>query len=191
MLIERQSIRNKKVKQYKLIYEPILKQNVAFLPRKVYRNKKQLKFIFANLKKEIFFEPQYKTEYEDGSFINVLDLQEIKEKEDENEENFNQFLKEYFKKNKKEDKKEDKKKEEKKEDFNSDLKNNKLSIKKKVKSGGNIKVNKKVIKNRTSVSLLKNKDKSLFTVNSILKERSTQRIKNGRKISFGSVQFSY
>ena len=184
-------IRNKKVKQYKLIYEPILKQNVAFLPRKVYRNKKQLKFIFANLKKEIFFEPQYKTEYEDGSFINVLDLQEIKEKEDENEENFNQFLKEYFKKNKKEDKKEDKKKEEKKEDFNSDLKNNKLSIKKKVKSGGNIKVNKKVIKNRTSVSLLKNKDKSLFTVNSILKERSTQRIKNGRKISFGSVQFSY
>ena len=184
-------IRNKKVKQYKLIYEPILKQNVAFLPRKVYRNKKQLKFIFANLKKEIFFEPQYKTEYEDGSFINVLDLQEIKEKEDENEENFNQFLKEYFKKNKKEDKKEDKKKEEKKEDFNSDLKNNKLSIKKKVKSGGNIKVNKKVIKNRTSVSLLKNKDKSLFTVNSILKERSTQRINNGRKISFGSVQFSY
>ena len=66
-----------------------------------------------------------------------------------------------------------------------------MSIKKKVKSGGNIKVNKKVIKNRTSVSLLKNKDKSLFTVNSILKERSTQRINNGRKISFGSVQFSY
>ena len=88
-------IRNKKVKQYKLTYEPILKLNVAFLPRKVYRNKKQLKFIFANLKKEIFFEPLYKTEYEDGAFINVLDLQEIKEKESNDEENFQNFLKYY------------------------------------------------------------------------------------------------
>jgi chemotaxis protein histidine kinase CheA len=101
-------IRNKKVKQYKLTYDPILKLNVAFLPRKVYRNKKQLKFIFANLKKEIFFEPLYKTEYEDGGFINVLDLQEIKEKESNDEENFQNFLKNYYKNKNNKDNKDNK-----------------------------------------------------------------------------------
>lgn len=197
-------IRNKKVKQYKLTYEPILKLNVAFLPRKVYRNKKQLKFIFANLKKEIFFEPLYKTEYEDGAFINVLDLQEIKEKESNDEENFQNFLKDYYKnknnrdnnnlKKIKEDKKECIKKEENlKENNLSELLENKITIKKKVKSGNHLKVNKNVKKVRTSTSLKmkKMKNNSDFSLNSILKERSTQRVKNERKISFGSVQFSY
>ena len=204
-------IRNKKVKQYKLIYEPILKLNVAFLPRKVYRNKKQLKFIFANLKKEIFFEPLYKTEYEDGAFINVLDLQEIKEKESNDEENFENFLKNYYKnKNNKDnkDKKDNednglqkikvnkkesiKKEEDKKENNISVLLDNKITVNKKVKSGNHLKVNKKVKKVRTSTSLkMKNKNNSDISLNSILKERSTQRVKNERKISFGSVQFSY
>lgn len=195
-------IRNKKVKQYKLTYEPILKLNVAFLPRKVYRNKKQLKFIFANLKKEIFFEPLYKTEYEDGAFINVLDLQEIKEKESNDEENFQNFLKNYYK-NKNNNNKDNKNKDSKdnnsqkiKEDVKKEennisvLLNNKITVNKKVKSGSYIKVNKKVKKVRTSTSL-KMKNNSLFSVNSILKERSTQRVKSGRKISFGDVQFSY
>ena len=98
-------IRTKGVKQYKLQYEPILKQNVVFLPRKIYRNKKQLKFTFSNDKKEIFIEPQYQTEYEDGQFVNVLDLQELKEKEYKNEEDFQEFLTNYIKnKNKKEEK---------------------------------------------------------------------------------------
>lgn len=214
-------IRNKKVKQYKLIYEPILKLNVAFLPRKVYRNKKQLKFIFANLKKEIFFEPLYKTEYEDGAFINVLDLQEIKEKESNDEENFQNFLKNYYKnKNNIKDNKDKKdikdnkgnndnkdnclqkikvnkkesfqKEEDKKENNISVLLDNKITINKKVKSGNHLKVNKKVKKVRTSSSLkMKNKNNSDISLNSILKERSTQRVKNERKISFGSVQFSY
>ena len=195
-------IRNKKVKQYKLTYEPILKLNVAFLPRKVYRNKKQLKFIFANLKKEIFFEPLYKTEYEDGAFINILDLQEIKEKESNDEENFQNFLKNYYKNknnnikdnikdNNSQKIKEDEKDCGKKEENNiSVLLNNKITVNKKVKSGSYIKVNKKVKKVRTSTSL-KMKNNSLFSVNSILKERSTQRVKSGRKISFGDVQFSY
>ena len=96
-------IRTKGIKQYKLKYEPILKQNIVFLPRKIYRNKKQLKFTFANNKKEIFIEPQYQTEYEDGQFVNVLDLQELKEKEYKNEEDFKQFLANYLKnKNEKE-----------------------------------------------------------------------------------------
>ena len=98
-------IRTKGDKQYKLKYEPILKQNVAFLPRKIYRNKKKLKFTFANIKKEIFIEPQYQTEYEDGSFVNVLDLQDLKEKEYKNEEDFQKFLADYIKnKNKKDEK---------------------------------------------------------------------------------------
>ena len=91
----------KKVKQYKFAYNDILKQNVAFIPRKVYRNKKKLKFIIANIKKEIFMEPRYQTEYEDGSFVNVIDIQDIKEKEYKNEEDFQNFLKTYYK-NKKE-----------------------------------------------------------------------------------------
>ena len=206
-------IRNKKVKQYKLTYDPILKLNVAFLPRKVYRNKKQLKFIFANLKKEIFFEPLYKTEYEDGGFINVLDLQEIKEKESNDEENFQNFLKNYYKNKNNKDIKDNKdnkdnslqkikvnikefgdtkKEEDIKENNISVLLNNKITINKKIKSGSHLKVNKKVKKVRTSTSLkMKNKNNSDISLNSILKERSTQRMKNGRKISFGSVQFSY
>ena len=206
-------IRNKKVKQYKLTYDPILKLNVAFLPRKVYRNKKQLKFIFANLKKEIFFEPLYKTEYEDGGFINVLDLQEIKEKESNDEENFQNFLKNYYKNKNNKDIKDNKdnkdnslqkikvnikefgdtkKEEDIKENNISVLLNNKITINKKIKSGSHLKVNKKVKKVRTSTSLkMKNKNNSDCSLNSILKERSTQRMKNGRKISFGSVQFSY
>ena len=71
-------INSKKPKQYKLIYEPILKQNVVFLPRKKYRNKKKLKFNFVNSKNEIFIEPKYKNENNDGSFINVIYLRELK-----------------------------------------------------------------------------------------------------------------
>lgn len=207
-------IKGKKVKQYKLTYEPILKQNVAFLPRKVYRNKKKLKFIICNLKKEIFIEPLYKTEYEDGSFVNILDIPEIKEKEYKNEEDFNKFLKDYFKNNKKEIKKEENKIENnnnniikvnkkeqnnnqnniirvnKKEDnnkLNSEVKKKKKNhLHRRLKSDSGIK---NVTTKKTSTSLLK--DNSFLCLNSILKGRSTHRIKNERKISFGKVQFSY
>ena len=227
-------IRGKKVKQYKLTYEPILKQNVAFLPRKVYRNKKKIKFIICNLKKEIFIEPQYKTEYEDGSFVNILDIPEIKEKEYKNEEDFNKFLKNYFKNNKKEIKKEENKIEENKEEDNQNNiikvnkkeenndQNNIIRVNKKEENNEQnniIRVNKKEdnnklnsevkkkkksnmhrrlksdggIKNISSKNVSKSllKDNSFLGLNSILKGRSTHRIKNERKISFGKVQFSY
>ncbi len=48
---------------------------------------------------------------------------------------------------------------------------------------------KNVTSKKTSTSLLK--DNSFLCLNSILKGRSTHRIKNERKISFGKVQFSY
>jgi hypothetical protein len=223
-------IRNKKVKQYKLVYEPILKQNVAFLPRKIYRNKKKLKFVICNIKKEIFIEPQYQTEYEDGSFVNILDLSEIKEKEYKNEEDFNNFLKKYLANNKKEIiKKEDDKDEEdnaihvikvnKKEDLENksdiikvnkkeDLENKivikvnkkednletkvgkkKKSMHKRLKSDGGI--DNIAVKKGSSKSLLNQNQDSLAPLSPILKQRSSIRIKNQRKISFGNVQFSY
>ena len=68
------SSNKKKIKQYKLSYEPLLKQNIVFLPRKIYRNKNKIKFNFVNSKKEIFIEPKYKTENENGSFVNIIEF---------------------------------------------------------------------------------------------------------------------
>ena len=240
--------RTKKIKQYLFTYEPILHQNVAFLPRKVYRNKKKLKFTICNIKKEIFIEPTYQTEYENNSFVNVLDLQDIKDKEYKNEEDFQKFLKSYFKKDKSnkiekdknEEKKEEKikiKKEEqnykndnlikvnlknkndnmikvnlnnkndnvikvkinKKEKYNNiktnitnsdELKSKNIFKHRKLKSDFNININDEK-KKKVCKSLLKSKVNHDFGLTSILKERSQQKIKNERKISFGDVEFSY
>ena len=198
-------IRTKGIKQYKLKYEPILKQNITFLPRKIYRNKKKLKFTFSNIKKEIFIEPQYQTDYEDGTFVNIIDLQELKEKEYKNEEDFQKFLANYIKnKNKNDNTKIDnneKIEESKVEENTKD--NNKIHVKKKkvmynIKlfenkqlsndNNFNIKVKRKKYKSK---SQLKNKDISLSGIKSILKERSAKKIKVGRQITFGCTQFSY
>ena len=201
-------IRTKGDKQYKLKYEPILKKYVTFLPRKIYRNKKKLKFTFVNIKNEIFIEPQYQTEYEDGSFVNVLNLQELKDKEYKDEEDFQKFLADYIKnKNKKDEKitEFNEKKEENKDEENTrknNLKqNNKMEVNKKIMfniklyenkqidndNNFNIKVKRKKYKSK---SLLK-KDIPLSGIKSILKERSAKKIKIERKISFGTTQFSY
>lgn len=201
--------KKKKIKQLKLKYEPILKQNVVFLPRKIYRNKNKLKFNFVNAKKEIFIEPKYKTENEDGSFVNVIDLREIKEKEFKNYEDFENFLKE-FRNNKKEQNNKKEIKEEKNElkieenKINIDLKNKNLYLDDKNEIN-EIKTNyvtdneianskedlkpKKTKRRKFSVPSLNNKNKN--SLNSILKEPNSQKIKNPRKISFGEVQFSY
>lgn len=213
-------IKAKKVKQYKLAYEPILGQNVVFLPRKIYRNRKKLKFVIINIKKEIFIEPLYQTEYENGTFVNFIDLQDIKEKELKNEEDFQNFL-QNFCKNKKEKLKKVKEKDEKKEEIKKEQENNKkeqnTKIEKKVTENDIIKVNIKTNMNNTknnkmvrhgrlksdldikntdiqakiTNSILKNKDISLSGIKSRIKERSLKKVKNERKISFGSVQFSY
>ena len=160
----------KKVKQYKFSYNEILKQNVAFIPRKVYRNKKKLKFIIANLKKEIFMEPRYQTEYEDGSFVNVLDLQDIKEKEYKSEEDFQNFLKTYCK-----NKKEKNKNIEKKEDF-------KILIEKKINK------NKKENKNENDEEKNNNKiedniNKSENENNNIIGNNNIKKSENNNKMS--------
>ena len=160
-------ISSKKNKRYKLTYDPILEQNVAFLPRKSNQNKRKLKFVIKNIKNEIFIEPIYQTEYKNGSIFNILDLQKIEEKEYENERDFKIFLSECLKikNNKKEEMKEDRKAKNIISDYES---------------------NDEVIINK------KSKDKALLPkITSILKERPKKRIKNGRKVSFGNVEFSY
>ena len=207
-------INSKKPKQYKLIYEPILKQNVVFLPRKKYRNKKKLKFNFVNSKNEIFIEPKYKTENNDCSFINVIDLRELKEKEYKNDEDFEIFLKELRAKKKenkiineinemKESKKEETSEENKtnedstkkienlndKNEFD-DIKKNSLTDKKQIYSNEDLKY-KKIKKRKLLFSSLNSENKNSLGINSILKERNPQKEKNQRKISFGDVEFSY
>ena len=183
------------------------KQNIVLLPRKKYRNKKKLKFNFVNSKNEIFIEPQYKTENDEGSFVNVIDLREIKEQEYKNYEDFQNFLKNFKikkkenKNNKKEDKKEsvfDKIKENLKEkneiilDKNelNEIKTNYITDSELVNSNEELKPKKPKIR-KGSVSSLNPINKNLSGINSILKGRNSQRIKNPRKISFGDVQFSY
>ena len=208
------SSNKKKIKQYKLSYEPLLKQNIVFLPRKIYRNKNKIKFNFVNSKKEIFIEPKYKTENENGSFVNIIDIREIKEKEFKNYEDFEIFLKEFRNKKKSQNNKNEiidakeeitekesqiKKSKEieytpkkklylvDKSDLN-EIKTDYVTDNELVNSNEDLK-QKKLKKRKSSVSSLKNNHKN--SLNSILKERSSQRIKNSRKISFGEVQFSY
>ena len=195
-----------KIKNYKLFYDPILKQNIVFLPRKIYRNKKKLKFNFVNSKNEIFIEPQYKTENEEGSFINVIDLREIKEKEYKSYEDFQSFLKEFnFKKSIKNNEKEEKKEKEFKENDTdklsgystephfsikkNEINNIKYETDEEIVNPYEIKKSKK-IKNKFSTSSLIKKNVNSLEVNSILKERNSQKLKNPRKISFGDVHFS-
>ena len=161
-------INTKKSKRYKLVYDPILKQNVAFIPKKSNRNKKKLKFVIENRKNEIFIEPIYQIECKDSSIFNILDLQKIEEKEYEDERNFNLFLNEYLR---------DRKEESEEESSVSSL--GKLDDK--------VKYDKHELKNKHKI-----KDKTLSPkATSILKKKSDKRIKTGRKISFGSVEFSY
>ena len=202
---------SKKVKQYELFYEPILNQNIVFLPRKKYRNRKKLKFNFVNSKNEIFIEPQYKSENENSSFVNVINLREIKEEEFKNYENFQNFLKEFREKKKnynkkhgiKEDKKEESKldkimnyiKEEKKsiEDKNelNEINTNYITDNELISSKDDLKPKKSKKRKASDSMLIHNNFQCLSGVKSILKERGSERIKNPRKISFGDVQFSF
>ena len=150
----------KKNRRYKLVYEPILKQNVVFLPKKINRNKRKLKFVIKNIKDEIFIEPLYQIEYKNGSIFNILDLQQIDDKEYEKEKDFKIFMNENFRTNKKE--------------------SNEPNAITKSKSDYEV-TNKDKIKDKIS----------LPKIPSILKKKPKNRIKNGRKISFGNVEFSY
>lgn len=158
-------------KKYNPVYEPLLNQNLFFLPKNIYKNKRKLKFIFSNFKNETFIDPYYQIEYENCFLVNVLNLQEIKKKENRNKSNFKKFLNEYTKINKSK--------------LNFDNKDHELNIKKEINFNNNI----NDINNENS--LLKNNNKIPFKLNPILKERKSQRTKNKRKITFGTVKYYY
>ena len=88
-------VNEEKIKKLKFTYEPILNQNVFYLPRKKYK-KNLLKFSFVNNKNETIIDPKFNTEYDAGEFINVINLKKIKDKEEEKEEEFQSFLENYY-----------------------------------------------------------------------------------------------
>ena len=85
-----------KTQKVKYTYEPILKQNIFYIPKKLLKKKNLLKFSFLNKKKESIIDPKFNTEYDCGEFINVLNLKKIKDKEEEREEEFQSFLESYY-----------------------------------------------------------------------------------------------
>ena len=85
-----------KTQKVKYTYEPILQQNIFYIPKRILKKKNLLKFSFLNKKKESIIDPKFKTEYDCGEFINVINLKKIKDKEEEKEEDFQAFLESYY-----------------------------------------------------------------------------------------------
>lgn len=163
-----------KTLKYKLNYDPLLQQNIAYIPRKRFAKKNLLKFNFINKDNETIIDPKYNTEYDGGNFINVINLKKIKDKEGEREDEFQSFLEDYF-------------------TVSPPPKAKlvraatKLTLES-VKSG---KKN-KTLDTGDRITFL-NKTKSCLGLDSILKQRGAKhkRIPSDRKISFGNVKFSY
>ena len=160
------------IKEYPVIYEPILKQNVAYVLRDDFKKRLLLKCHFINKNNESIIDPKYNNEFNDGLFLNVINLKKIKEKEEEREDDFQTFLETYF------------------------TSNNKLS--KEVNdyffgSTNNIRVKrnrKRTLTGHTSLKLNKlgAKLKSDNNLPSILKKRPINRVASNKKISFGDVK---
>ena len=89
-------VNEEEMKKVKSTYEPILNENIFYIPRKAFKKKNLLKFSFANNKNESIIDPKFNTEYDSGEFINVINLKKIKDKEEEREEEFQTFLESYY-----------------------------------------------------------------------------------------------
>ena len=94
-------VNEEEIKKVKSTYEPILNENMFYIPRKAFKKKNLLKFSFANnknesIKNESIIDPKFNTEYDSGEFINVINLKKIKDKEEEREEEFQTFLESYY-----------------------------------------------------------------------------------------------
>ena len=85
-----------KTQKVKYTYEPILKENIFYVPKRLLKKKNLMKFSFLNKKKENIIDPKFNTEYDCGEFINVINLKKIKDKEEEREEDFQAFLESYY-----------------------------------------------------------------------------------------------
>ena len=154
-------INEEKVNKVKPIYESILKENIFYISRKMYKKKNLLKFSFVNKKNESILDPKFNTEYDEGEFINVINLKKIKDKEEENEEDFQSFLESYYTM---------------KPSLSKEVvEQNKLSL-------GVVRVKKKhkTMDAKGGLNLGIHK----FQSNSILKQRPIKRITSNKKISF-------
>ena len=154
-------INEEKINKVKPIYESVLKENIFYISRKMYKKKNLLKFSFVNKKNESILDPKFNTEYDEGEFINVINLKKIKDKEEENEEDFQSFLESYYTM---------------KPSLSKEVvEQNKLSL-------GVIRVKKKhkTMDAKGGLNLGIHK----FQSNSILKQRPIKRITSNKKISF-------
>ena len=157
-------------KEYPVIFDPILKENIAYVNRDDFVKRLLLKCHFVNDKNESIIDPKYNNEFNDGLFLNVINLKKIKEKEEEREDDFQTFLETYFTSGNKLSK----------EMNDYFFKSNEIKLKR----------HKKRTLTATSGLKLKkfikaNSDKSLY---SILKERPKNRLPSDKKITFGEVK---
>jgi len=158
-------------KEYPVIYEQILNENIAYVNRDDFKKRLLLKCHFVNDKNESIIDPKYNNEFNDGLFLNVINLKKIKEKEEEREDDFQTFLETYFTSSNKLTK----------EMNDYFFKDTSMRVKRSKK------------RTLTATSGLKLKKlgsrvNSDNHIHSILKERPNKRIPSNKRISFGEVK---
>ena len=158
-------------KEYPVEYEPILDDSIAYVSRDDFKKRLLLKCNFVNDKNESIIDPKYNNEFNDGLFINVINLKKIKEKEEEREDDFQTFLETYFTSSNKLTK----------EMNDYFFKDTSMRVKRSKK------------RTLTATSGLKLKKlgsrvNSDNHIHSILKERPNKRIPSNKRISFGEVE---
>ena len=154
-------------KEYPVEYEPILDDSIAYVSRDDFKKRLLLKCNFVNDKNESIIDPKYNNEFNDGLFINVINLKKIKEKEDD----FQTFLETYFTSSNKLTK----------EMNDYFFKDTSMRVKRSKK------------RTLTATSGLKLKKlgsrvNSDNHIHSILKERPNKRIPSNKRISFGDAK---
>ena len=159
------------IKEYPVIYEPILKQNVAYVLRDDFKKRLLLKCHFINKNNESIIDPKYNNEFNDGLFLNVINLKKIKEKEEEREDDFQTFLETYFTSSNKFSK-------EMSDYFFTSSQNIRKRTKKRTLTGST----------PLQLNQLGGKIKSCNHLPSILKVRPNKRVPSNKKISFGNIK---
>jgi hypothetical protein len=158
-------------KEYPVIFEPILGQYVAYVLKDDFKKRLLLKCYFINKNNESIIDPKYNNEFNDGLFLNVINLKKIKEKEEEREDDFQTFLETYFTSNNKFSK-----------EMNDYFFTSSQNIRKRTK--------KRTLTGSTPFHLnqLGGKIHSCNHLPSILKVRPNKRVPSNKKISFGNVK---
>ena len=158
-------------KEYPVVFEPLLNQHVAYVLKDDFKKRLLLKCYFINKNNESIIDPKYNNEFNDGLFLNVINLKKIKEKEEEREDDFQTFLETYFTSNNKFSK-----------EMNDYFFTSSQNIRKRTK--------KRTLTGSTPFHLnqLGGKIHSCNHLPSILKVRPNKRVPSNKKISFGNVK---